>query len=183
MKEQAIYVAILATDGFEQSELIEPKLALEHADFKVDIVSPKQGKIKAWHEENWGEDVAVDVTLDQVNSHKYSALVLPGGLANPDELRQNAAAIRFIQTFSQPHNKRPIAAICHAPWLLIEAQLVAGRMLTSFSSIKTDLSNAGADWVDLKVAVDDNLITSRSPADLNVFNEALIDALNAHTSS
>ncbi|PHI35643.1 protease [Pseudoalteromonas sp. GCY] len=176
-----ISVAILATDGFEQSELIKPKQALESAGFNVDIISLKKGDITAWDEDNWGEKVAVDLTLDEAIPSKYAGLVLPGGLFNPDKLRQEKSAVKFIQAFSQFGNKRPIAAICHGPWLLIEAQLVEGKTLTSFPSIKTDLKNAGADWIDLKVAVDDNLITSRNPNDLDAFNEAIIEALQQDT--
>ena len=172
-------VAILATDGFEQSELLEPKRALEQAGFNVDVISLQTGKIIGWDKDNWGEQVSVDLTLDNAYASQYQALVLPGGLINPDTLRQDKAAIEFVRAFSEYGDKRPIAAICHGPWLLAEANIVEGKRLTSFASIQTDLKNAGAQWVDEQVVQDDNVITSRTPADLEAFNNALIQAMSA----
>lgn len=165
-------VAMLATDGFEQSELSEPKKALEHAGAHVDIVSLKKGKIKGWQHSHWGDEFDVDVEVHAANPHHYQALVLPGGVMNPDRLRLSEDAIHFIQDFVK--NNKPIAAICHGPWTLINAGGVKGKTLTSWASIKIDLMNAGAEWVDKEVVRDGNLITSRKPDDLPAFNEEMI---------
>lgn len=165
-------VAILATDGFEQSELIEPKKALLHAGAEVEIVSLKKGKIKGWLHGNWADEVDVDAEVHSVNPHNYHALVLPGGVLNPDRLRLSEDAINFIKDFVK--RDKPIAAICHGPWTLINAEGVKGKTLTSWSSIKTDLVNAGAQWVNREVVRDGNLITSRMPDDLPAFNEEMI---------
>nr|WP_136250690.1 type 1 glutamine amidotransferase domain-containing protein [Ningiella ruwaisensis] len=172
-------VAILATDGFEQSELSSPKDALEKAGASVHIVSVESGKIKGWSGDNWGDEFKVSKTLDNANSDDYDALVLPGGLINPDTLRQNEKAIKFVSAFFDDDRQRPVAAICHGPWLLAEAAQVSGKRLTSFPSIQTDLKNAGAHWEDKEVVVDGQIITSRKPDDLDAFNKAIIDALVA----
>ena len=165
-------IAILATDGFEQVELTKPKQALEEAGATVHIVSPKSDSIKGWDETDWGESFDVDVSLDQADAGSYDALVLPGGQINPDKLRTEDKAVQFVRNFGQ--QQKPIAAICHGPWTLIEAELVRGKKMTSFPSIKTDLKNAGADWVDQEVVVDQGIITSRNPDDLPAFNKTII---------
>lgn len=168
-------VAILATDGFEQVELTKPKQALEEAGATVHVVSLEAGQIKGWDETDWGQSVDVDITLDQAQADTYDALVLPGGQINPDKLRVEEAAVSFVKQFGQ--SAKPIAAICHGPWTLIEADLVRGKKMTSFPSIKTDLKNAGAEWVDQEVVVDQGIITSRNPDDIPAFNKAIIEAL------
>jgi len=168
-------VLILATDGFEQSELTEPKKALEAAGFETVVASPQSGSIKGWLHGNWGESVPVDASLDEVDADDFDALLLPGGQMNPDKLRMEARAIELIEDFDDAG--KPIAAICHGPWLLAEADIIDGRTVTSWPSIRTDLANAGADVVDEEVVVDDNLITSRMPDDIPAFNRALIAAL------
>jgi protease I len=168
-------VAILATDGFEQSELFEPKAALEHAGATVHIISPESDTITAWFKTDWGKEIDVDVNLADAKPNDYDALVLPGGVMNPDKLRRDADVLQFVRSFNEDH--KPIAAICHGPWTLIDAGLVSGRRMTSYHSIQSDLKNAGADWVDETVVVDDNLITSRQPDDLPAFNEKLVDAV------
>lgn len=169
-------VAILATNGFEESELTQPKKALEEAGAKVDIVSEKSGKIKSWTDGNWGSEFTVDKTLDEVSQSDYNALMLPGGVINPDKLRLNKDAVNFVKSFFENH--KPVAAICHGPWLLAEADVLKGRKVTSFSSIKTDLINAGANWVDKEVVVDQGLVTSRSPEDLPAFNKKLVEEVS-----
>ena len=171
------HIAILATNGFEQSELEKPLEGLQGHGAQVDIVSPESGKILGWDEDSWGDKFNVDVDLAQAHVDKYHALVLPGGLFNPDSLRQNQAAIEFIRAVAA--NQVPVAAICHAPWLLIEAGLVAGKTVTSFPSIKTDLTNAGASWVDQQVVTDGQLITSRKPDDLEAFIDTITSAVSA----
>ena len=169
-------VLIIATDGFEQSELMEPKAALEAAGFETVVASPKAGEIKGWKDGNWGESVPVDAELDSVSEGDFDALLLPGGQMNPDILRMDERVIDLIEDFNDA--EKPIAAICHAPWLLIEADIVDGRTMTSWPSVRTDLTNAGADVVDQEVAIDGNLITSRKPDDIPAFNQALIAALS-----
>ncbi len=166
-------VAILATDGFEESELKSPKQALEDAGATVHIVSEKEGTIKAWADGNWGGDYNVDKTLDQVSQSDYNALMLPGGVINPDKLRRNTKAVSFVRSFFNNH--KPVAAICHAPQLLVEANVLEGRTVTSFSSIQRDVENAGATWVNKAVVVDEGLVTSRNPDDLPAFNDKLIE--------
>lgn len=168
-------VLILATHGFEQSELIDPKAALEQAGFETVVASPEAGSIKGWHQKDWGESVTVDATLDDVAADDFDALLLPGGQMNPDILRMNDTAIYLVEDFAEAG--KPIAAICHGPWLLVEADVVEGRTVTSWPSVRTDLANAGANVVDQEVAVDGNLITSRKPEDIPAFSKALIDAL------
>ncbi len=168
-------VAILATDGFEKSELLSPKEALENAGADVDIISIKQGKIKSWDEKNWGESIEVDKLVSDVNQSEYDALMLPGGVINPDLLRRNEEAVNFVRSFFE--NQKPVAAICHGPQLLVEADVLRDRKITSFSSVKTDMINAGAEWVDQEVVVDHGLVTSRSPDDLPAFNKKLIEEI------
>jgi protease I len=169
-------VLILATDGFEQSELIDPKKTLEQAGFETVVASPKSGEIKGWNHGDWGEKVPVDASLDEVEAADFDALLLPGGQMNPDALRLENRVIELIEDFDAAG--KPIAAICHGPWLLIEADIVEGRTVTGWPSIRTDLENAGAEVVDQEVAVDGNFITSRNPDDIPAFSKALIDALN-----
>ena len=168
-----IRVAALVDNGFEQSELLEPKKALEAAGARVDIVSPQQGKVKGWQHTNWGQEVAVDVRLDSASPDQYDALLLPGGVMNPDKLRANVKAVQFVKAFAD--SGRPIAAICHGPWTLIEAGAVRGRRMTSWPSLQTDLKNAGANWVDQEVVTDNGLVTSRRPDDLPAFNKKMIE--------
>lgn len=168
-------VAILATDGFEQSELLEPLKALRAAGADALIVSPKAGRIKAWNHTHWGEEVEVDFTLEQTEADGFDALVLPGGVMNPDQLRMDPKAVQFVKDFAL--TRKPIAAICHGPWLLIEADVVDGRRVTSWPSLKTDLRNAGAQWVDAEVVTDRGLVTSRKPDDLPAFNRKMIEEI------
>ncbi|OYX60940.1 MAG: protease [Novosphingobium sp. 32-60-15] len=168
-------VLILATDGFEQSELLGPKKALEDAGFETVVVSPNPGSIKGWKDKNWGDSVRVDATLDQVSAADFDALLLPGGQMNPDILRMNEDAVDLVIDFDDAG--KPIAAICHGPWLLVEADIVDGRTITGWQSIHTDLANAGANVVDQEVAIDGNFITSRMPDDIPAFSAALIGAL------
>jgi protease I len=166
-------VAILATNGFEESELREPKKALENAGADVHIVSLEAGDIKGWADGNWSNTYKVDKTLDEVTQGDYNALMLPGGVINPDLLRRNEKAVSFVKSFFE--NKKPVGAICHGPWLLAEADVLKGRKVTSYSSIKTDIKNAGANWVDQEVVVDEGLVTSRSPKDLPAFNSKFVE--------
>jgi protease I len=168
-------VAILTEEGFEQVELTSPKEALEAAGATVHIISPKTGKIKAWNKTDWGIEVDVDKELSTVSPDDYDALVLPGGVLNPDKLRQNKDAIAFASAFLD--EGKPLAAICHGPQLLIETEMIKGRRLTSYPSLQTDLKNAGVDWVDEEVVVDKGLITSRTPADLDAFNQKTIEEI------
>ena len=166
-------IAILATDGFEQSELIQPRAALDAAGARTEVVSLQRGKIRGWNEKNWGESVDVDRTVEEANPGDYDGLLLPGGVINPDTLRQQPAAVEFARSFFTAG--KPVAAICHGPQLLIEADVVRGRRLTSYASVKKDLMNAGADWVDEPVVVDQGLVTSRKPADIPDFNRKMIE--------
>ncbi len=174
-------IAILATDGFEQSELMKPKAALERAGATVHVVSPESGEIKGWDQNDWGKAVAVDRTIGDADVSAYDALVLPGGQINPDKLRIDGDALAFVRAFASAG--KPVAAICHAPWLLAETGLAEGRRLTSYKSIRTDLKNAGATVVDQSVVVDEDgpftLITSRNPGDLPAFNDAIIETVGA----
>lgn len=166
-------IAILATDGFEQSELMQPLEKLKAAGATVHVLSVKEGSIKGWDEDNWGQDVAVDKLVSQANVADYDALVLPGGQINPDKLRAEADAVRFVHDFY--NTKKTLAAICHGPWLLIEAGVIKDRDVTSFASIKTDVVNAGGRWHDEEVVTDQALITSRKPADLPAFIAKIIE--------
>ena len=168
-------VMILATDGFEQSELEGPKQRLEEAGFETVVVAPKAGQIKGWDQTDWGRPVDVDLTLGQATADDYDALLLPGGQINPDKLRMEDEAVALVRQFVT--SGKPVAAICHGPWLLVEADVVRGRTVTSWPSIRTDLRNAGANVVDREVAQDGKLITSRKPDDIPAFSDALIKLL------
>ena len=165
-------IAILATHGFEQSELEVPQDRLKQAGATVHVVSLAAGEIKGWDKKDWGRPVKVDKTLDEVSASDYDAIVLPGGQINPDLLRVEAKALKFIKDIFDA--KKVVAAVCHAPWLLIETGIAKGRRMTSFNSIKTDVANAGAKWEDSQVVVDQRLITSRNPADLENFSAKII---------
>jgi protease I len=168
-------IAILATHGFEQSELEVPRDKLKAAGATVHIVSLKAGEIKGWDMKDWGRPVKVDKTLEQVSASDYDAIVLPGGQINPDLLRAEPKALAFIKDiFNQ---KKIVAAVCHAPWLLIETGIAEGRKMTSYKSIKTDVINAGAKWEDSEVVVDNGVITSRNPGDLNAFSAKIIEEI------
>lgn len=166
-------VAALVDNGFEQSELLEPKQALENAGARVDVVSPQKSTVKGWNHTDWGKDVTVDVQLDGANANDYDAILLPGGVMNPDKLRGNQKAVQFVKSFVDA--KKPIAAICHGPWTLIETGIVRGRKMTSWPSLQTDLKNAGANWVDQECVVDNGLVTSRKPDDIPAFNKKMIE--------
>ena len=165
-------VAILATDGVEQVELIEPRKALDAAGAVTHLISPKEGAIQGMNHDEKGDMLPVDQPLSKVHASEYDALLLPGGVANPDTLRMDQAAVQFVREFML--SEKPVAAICHGPWLLVEAGGVSGRTLTSWPSLKTDIRNAGGNWVDQPVAVDDRLITSRKPADIPAFSAAIV---------
>ena len=168
-------VAIVATDGFEQLELTEPQKYLKHAGAEVDVISLKAGTIRGWDKTDWGDKADVDKVIDDVHMGQYDALVLPGGQINPDKLRLEPKVVNFVRDFMQ--SGKVVAAICHGPWTLIEADQVRGRHLTSWPSLKTDLRNAGAEWQDSEVVVDGNLITSRKPEDLDAFNKKIEEKL------
>lgn len=170
-------IAILASDGFEQSELIKPRQALDQAGATTEVISPKTGEIKGWNHTEWGESVKVDKALGQANPADYAALVLPGGVMNPDHLRMDPAAVDFVRKFVE--TGKPVAAICHGPWLLVEAGVVKGKKVTSWPSLKTDLRNAGAEWIDQEVSKDGQFITSRKPDDIPAFSRTIIDTLTA----
>ena len=172
-KLEGVKVAILAADGFEQSELFEPKKALENAGAAVSIISLESGEIKGWDEKDWGKTIAVDLTVDEAVADDFDALQLPGGVMNPDKLRMNEKAVAFVKSFFEAG--KPVGAICHAPWTLIEAGVVEGKTMTSWASLKTDLENAGAKWIDQEVVTDNGLVTSRNPQDLPAFNEKIIE--------
>jgi protease I len=166
-------VAVLATDGFEQVELTRPVQALKDAGAQVEVVSPKGGEIQGYNHHDKGDTVPVDRELAGANAADYDAIVLPGGVINPDQLRLEPKAIDFIRSFVEAG--KPIAAICHGPWTLINAEAVEGKRMTSWPSLETDLKNAGASWVDEEVVVDDGLVTSRNPDDLPAFCAKMID--------
>ena len=169
-------IAILATDGFEQVELTEPRRKLNEAGATTEVVAPKEGEIRAWKIKEWGDKIKVDKTLDDARAQDYDALLLPGGVMNPDHLRMEPKAVRFVRDFVS--TGRPVAAICHGPWTLVEAGVVKGRTFTSWPSIKTDLTNAGAHWVDKEVVTDGPFISSRKPDDIPAFSKTLIDAIS-----
>jgi len=166
-------IAILATDGFEQSELEVPQTKLREAGAAVDVVSPEPGEIRGWDMNDWGRLVNVDKTLGEVSADDYDAIVLPGGQLNPDSLRVNGQAISFIKDFYLAG--KPVAAVCHAPWLLIEAGIIKGHRVTAYKSIKTDVINAGGQWLDEQVVTDQGVITSRQPSDLDAFSDKIIE--------
>jgi protease I len=166
-------IAILATDGFEQSELMKPRKALEEAGARTQVVSPMDNKIKGWDHKDWGNEVSVDVRLQSADPSQYDALLLPGGVMNPDQLRMNPDAVRFVKHFFE--HAKPVAAICHGPWMLVEAGAVQGRTMTSWPSLKTDIRNAGGTWVDQEVVSNNGVVTSRKPEDIPAFNREMID--------
>ncbi len=166
-------VAILAADGFEEVELTEPRKALDDAGAQTTVISIKSGKIQGMNHADKGEKVAVDLTLDDAQPENFDALMIPGGLMNPDTLRSTEEALEFVRHFFR--EGKPVAAICHAPWVLVDAGVVRGRTLTSWPAIKTDVRNAGANWVDQEVVVDNGLVTSRKPDDIPAFNDKMIE--------
>lgn len=172
-------IAILATDGFEQAELMDPRKALNDAGATTVVISPKDGEIKGWRLKDWGDKVKVDKTLDQANPNDYDALILPGGVINPDHLRMDPKAVNFVRQFVS--TGKTVAAICHGPWTLLEAGVLNGKTVTSWPSLKTDLKNAGANWVDQAVVSDDQFIFSRKPDDIPAFSKAIIEAVSQGT--
>jgi protease I len=170
---QGLKVAILVTDGFEQVELMEPRKALDAAGAKTQVVSPKNGRVRGWKFTEWGDDVAVDVPLEKARADEFDALLLPGGVINPDKLRIEPKAVQFVKAFFDA--QKPVASICHGPWTILEAGAAKGRQITSWPSLKTDLRNAGAEWMDKESVTDGNLTTSRKPDDLPAFNRAMIE--------
>ena len=166
-------IAVLVAAGFEQSEFEEPIKALKAAGGEAVVVSLESGKIKAWSGGNWGDSFEVDLLLDKARAEDFNGLLIPGGVMSPDILRMNDTAVEFVRSFFV--QKKPVAAICHGPWLLVEADVVRDRTLTSYSSIKTDLINAGANWVDKEVVVDQGLVTSRNPGDLPAFTRKMVE--------
>jgi protease I len=166
-------IAILATEGVEQVELTEPRKALEQAGATTELISLESGEVQAMNHIDKGETFAVDRTVERVNAQSYDGLLLPGGVANPDNLRQNEQAVRFVRDFYD--TGKPIAAICHAPWMLVEADLVRGLTLTSWPSLQTDIRNAGGTWVDQEVATDNGIVTSRKPDDIPAFSRKMVE--------
>lgn len=169
-------IAILVANGFEQSEMTDPKKALEGAGAEINIISPEKSEVKGWKHGQWGEAFPIDILLEDAEPADYDALILPGGVMNPDKLRINDHAIKFVKVFYNAN--KLIAAICHGPWTLINAQAVQGYKMTSWPSINLDLINAGANWIDQECVVDRNLITSRKPEDIPAFNKAIIELLS-----
>lgn len=170
-------IAILVTDGFEQVELIEPRKALDSAGAKTFVVSPNSERVRGWNFTDWGDEIAVDVPLDRARPQDFDALLLPGGVINPDALRIQPAAVDFVRAFFD--DEKPVAAICHGPWTLIETGRVRGRRITSWPSLRSDLQNAGAEWVDREVVVDRNLVSSRKVDDIPAFNHEIVDVLRS----
>jgi protease I len=166
-------VAILVEDGFEQIELIEPRKALDQAGADTQIVSPKSDRVRGWNSKEWGDELPVDLPLKQANANDFDALHLPGGVMNPDKLRMQPEAVQFVKAFFDAG--KPVAVICHGPWTVIEAGVARGRRIASWPSLKTDLRNAGAEWIDQEVVVDGNLVSSRKPGDLPAFNREMLN--------
>ncbi|MGI8420530.1 MAG: type 1 glutamine amidotransferase domain-containing protein [Candidatus Levyibacteriota bacterium] len=166
-------IAILVADGFEQVEMTEPRKALENEGAVTTLISPNIETVKGWQHTDWGDSFDIDMTLKHAHAEDFDALMLPGGVMNPDKLRINSDAVKFIKEFAR--SGKPIAAICHGPWTLIEAGIVKGRTMTSWPSLQTDLENAGATWVDKEVVVDNGLVTSRNPDDIPAFNDKMIE--------
>src|SRR5436190_24297822 len=166
-------VAILVDEGFEQVELIKPRKALDKIGAKTEIVSPQEGQVRGWNMKKWGRFVVVDTPLDSADPASYDALLLPGGVMNPDKLRMNPKAVEFVKHFFDAG--KPVASICHGPWTLVEADVLKGRTLTSWPSLKTDIRNAGGNWVDQEVVTDMGLVTSRMPDDIRAFNKKMIE--------
>jgi protease I len=176
MHLDGLKVAVLVTDGYEPSELTEPVRALREAGAKPTIVSDHDGQIKGKTD---ADTATVDLTLDATRPDDFDALILPGGVKNPDTMRQNERGVAFVRHFFDAG--KPIAAICHAPWLLVEADIVRGRRVTSYPSLKTDLRNAGAEWIDAEVITDQGIVTSRSPKDLRAFNAKMLEEFGEGT--
>jgi protease I len=170
-------VAILVADGFEQVELVEPRKALDQAGAETVLISPKTDTVRGWNHIEWGETFRVELALQDASPDDFDALLLPGGVMNPDKLRMIPEAVQFVKAFFE--DDRPVAAICHGPWTIIEADEASGRQVTSWPSLQTDLENAGADWVDEEVVVDGNLVTSRKPDDIPAFNREMISLFAA----
>jgi protease I len=174
-------VAILATDGFEQSELVSPRKALDRAGARTTVVSPGGETIRGWTKGDWGDEVDVDLALDDAEAEEFDALLLPGGVMNPDKLRRETKAVELVRAFLDAG--KPVAAICHGPWMLVEADGVRGREVTSYASIRTDLVNAGAKWKDAEVVIDGNLVTSRKPDDLPAFERGMVETFGRAVAS
>ncbi|MFN7996317.1 MAG: type 1 glutamine amidotransferase domain-containing protein [Bryobacteraceae bacterium] len=175
-KLDGLHVAILIDKGFEQVEMIEPRKALEKAGAETSIVSPESESVRGWNFTEWGDTYPVDVPLKSANPQDFDALLLPGGVMNPDKLRTKPEAVAFVRSFFD--SAKPVAAICHGAWTIIEAGAARGRRMTSWPSVKTDLLNAGAEWVDEQVVVDGNLVSSRKPDDIPAFNQAVIETFS-----
>ncbi|HTZ46453.1 MAG TPA: type 1 glutamine amidotransferase domain-containing protein [Verrucomicrobiae bacterium] len=172
-------VAILVTDGFEQDELVLPRRALDEAGAQTKVVSPKAGKVKGWKHVDWGDSVTVDLQLDHAKPDEFDALLLPGGVMSPDKLRMEPKAVEFVKAFFNAG--KPVAAICHGPWTIIEAGVAEGRKIASWPSLKTDLKNAGAEWIDREAVIDGKLVSARKPDDIPSFNRAMLEVFgNAH---
>ena len=169
---KGVRVAILITDGFEQVEMVQPREALNNAGASTSIVSPKSDKVRGWNFKDWGDEFPVDVQVDEANESDFDALLLPGGVINPDTLRMQPRAVAFVKSFFSAG--KPVAAICHGPWTIIEADEARGRRIASWPSLKTDLRNAGAQWVDQEAVTDGNLVSARKPDDIPAFNRAMI---------
>jgi protease I len=166
-------IAAMVTDGFEQVELFEPRRALEQAGAHVEVIAPARGEVRGWNHKEWGESTRVDRTLDEASSDEFDGLLLPGGVINPDKLRTIPAAVEFVRRMFD--SGKPVAAICHGPWTLIDAGVVRGFRMTSWPSLRADLTNAGAAWVDQEVVVDRGLVTARKPDDIPAFNRKMIE--------
>src|SRR5437868_2658826 len=170
---EGLKVAILVTDGFEQVELTQPREALDKAGAKTQVVSPKKHRVRGWKFTEWGDETPVDVPLDETSAQEFDALLLPGGVINPDKLRIEPQAVQFVKSFFE--SGKPVAAICHGPWMVIEAEGARGRRIASWPSLKTDLRNAGAEWMDQEAVVDGKLVSARKPDDIPAFNRAMIE--------
>ena len=174
---KGLRVAILITDGFEQVEMVQPREALNNAGANTSIVSPKNDQVRGWNFKDWGDEFPVDVKLDEANESDFDALLLPGGVINPDALRMQPSAVAFVKSFFSAG--KPVAAICHGPWTIIEADEARGRRIASWPSLKTDLRNAGAQWVDQEAVTDGNLVSARKPDDIPAFNRAMISLFSS----
>jgi protease I len=170
---KGLRVAILVTDGFEQVEMVQPRQALSEAGARTSIVSPKSPRVRGWKFSEWGDEFSVDIEIERVKAADFDALLLPGGVMNPDALRIQPEAVAFVKSFFDAN--KPVAVICHGPWTVIEAGAARGRRIASWPSLKTDLRNAGAEWVNEEVVVDQNLVSSRKPDDIPAFNRVMID--------
>ena len=173
---QGLKVAILIENGFEQVEMTQPRKALDQVGASTAVVSPRSQRVRGWNFSDWGEEFAVDVPLDQADPQEFDALLLPGGVMNPDTLRMQPPAVDFVKAFFDAD--KPVAVICHGPWTIIETGAARGRRIASWPSLKTDLRNAGAEWVDQEVVIDGNLVSSRKPDDIPAFNRAMLDVFS-----